>query len=227
MSAVVDHWWLIFVFGGAIGGAARAVGAWNERRAQRRLERFRIKQETKVAVAQAQSQGRVDAESVQRELQRAVAAHQAADDRWFAYEIDLSTILDYPMLVDMREPLTVAFHRARGRADLLRPTGESASSPAAVEQYRDAVHDYSTALAVAEDEAHRRKRGDFDRADQQRLTRAQRLLDLASNDAASPQERQQAYRRARRELDGLIDLPAAGAAELERNLQLALGSGDD
>ncbi|WP_040517533.1 hypothetical protein [Gordonia neofelifaecis] len=222
MGAIGQYWWLIFVFGGTIGGIARALGAWNERRAERSLERFRIKQEAKVAVAKAAGQGRVDAATVQRELHRAVAEHQRTDDRWFAYETDLATILDYPMLIDLREPLTTEFHRARSRAELLRPTGDDESSPAAVEAYRDAVHGYTTALDLAEKEARRRRRGDFSPPEQERLARAQRLLNLASNEGASPQERQQAYARARRELDGLIDLPAAGAAELEQRLRVAL-----
>ena len=226
IGAIASHWWVIFIFGGSIGGAVRAIGAWNRRREERSLERYRIKQETRVAVEQARSRGRVDAASVRHELRRAVADHQSVDDRWFGYETDLSTILDYPMLVDMREPLTVEFHRARSRAELLRPGGDDAESPAAVEQYRDAVNEYAAALEVAEKEARRRKRGDFDQAEQERLARAQRLLNLASDDGASPQERQQAYARARRELDGLIDLPSAGAAELEQRLRLALEAGD-
>jgi hypothetical protein len=44
-------WWLIFPFMGVIGGAVRAIAVANERRAQRRLERYRIKQQTKVALA--------------------------------------------------------------------------------------------------------------------------------------------------------------------------------
>lgn len=222
VGEIGQYWWLIFVFGGTIGGVARGVSAWNERRAQRSLERYRIKQEAKVAVAQARGLGRVDVESVKREFTRAVADHQSVDDRWFAYETDLSTLLDYPMLIDMREPLTAEFHRARSRAELLRPSRDDESSSTAVEQYRDGVHAYHAALEVAEKEAHRRKRGDFDQAEQERLARAQRLLNLAGDDAASPQERQQAYARARRELDGLIELPVAGAAELEQKLRAAL-----
>ncbi|MGB3301562.1 hypothetical protein [Gordonia sp. (in: high G+C Gram-positive bacteria)] len=222
MGAIGQYWWLIFVFGGTIGGVARGVSAWNERRAQRSLEKYRIKQEAKVAVAKAQSKGRIDTESVKREYQRAVAEHRKVDDRWFAYETNLSTLLDYPMLIDMREPLTADFHRARSRAELLRPSHDDEASPSAVEHYRDAVHAYVSALEVAEKEARRRKRGDFDQAEQERLARAQRLLNLASDDAASPQERQQAYARARRELDGLIELPVAGAAELEHRLRAAL-----
>ncbi|WP_424326696.1 hypothetical protein [Gordonia sp. (in: high G+C Gram-positive bacteria)] len=225
-GAIGNYWWLIFVFGGTIGGIVRGVTAWNERRADRSLERFRIKQEAKVAVARAQQTERVDAESVQRELRRAVADHQAVDDRWFAYETDLSTLLDFPMLIDMREPLTAEFHRARSRAELLRPSAGDESSPAAVEQYRDAVNAYHAALDLAEKEARRRRRGDFDQAEQERLARAQRLLNLAADAGASPSERQQAYARARRELDGLIDLPATGAAAIEQQLRAALESPD-
>ena len=46
-------WWLIFPFMGVAGGVVRGVAAANERRAQRRLERYRIKQQTKIALAEA------------------------------------------------------------------------------------------------------------------------------------------------------------------------------
>ena len=48
-----NFWWLIFVFGGTIGGALKGVAVANERRIERRQERFRLKQQTKVAIAQA------------------------------------------------------------------------------------------------------------------------------------------------------------------------------
>ena len=46
-----EFWWLIFPLGGMIGGGIRAVAVANERRAERRLERYRIKQQTKIAMA--------------------------------------------------------------------------------------------------------------------------------------------------------------------------------
>ncbi len=220
-----QYWWLVFVFGGSIGGAMRAVSAWNERRAERSLERYRIKQETSVARAEAESRGRIDAATVQRELASAVADHNATDERWFAHETDLATLLDYPMLVDLREPLTEKFHRARSRAELLRPPADDSADPAAVRAYRDAVHDYTTSLDLAEQEAKRRRRSDFSPVEQERLARAQRLLALAMDDGASPQERRQAYERARTELDGLIHLPAAGTTALETRVRAALESG--
>ncbi|GEE00826.1 hypothetical protein nbrc107696_12720 [Gordonia spumicola] len=221
-----DYWWLVFVFGGSIGGAARAIGAWNERREQRSLERYRIKHESSVARAEAESRGRIDAASVQRELDAAVAEHNGVDERWFAHETDLATLLDYPMLVDLREPMTEKFHRDRSRAELLRPSADAASDPVAVRAYRDAVHDYAVSLGVAEQEARRRRRSDFSPVEQERLARAQRLLALAMDDGASPQERRQAYERARAELDGLIDLPTSGATALESTMRAALERGE-
>ncbi|MGX9295963.1 hypothetical protein [Tsukamurella paurometabola] len=217
-----NFWWLVFPLGGSLAGGVRAVGAWNERRAARRLERYRIKQETKVALAQAKGMGRIDAAQVQRELQRAVAEHDDVDTRWFGYETDLATILDYPMMIDMREPLTVDFHKAKRRADLLRPDGPDGASAADVEQYRDAVHAYAAAFDVAEQEAKRRRRGDFSPLEQERLAKAQRLLAVALDGSATGPERQQAYQRARAELDGLIDLPKAATVALENQVRAAL-----
>ncbi|MCF8590475.1 hypothetical protein [Gordonia liuliyuniae] len=223
-DAIGNYWWLIFVFGGSVGGVMRGISAWNERRAQRRLERYRIKQEASVARAQAQSRAALDVESVRSELATAVAEHQRADDTWFAYETDLATLLDYPMLVDLREPLTETFHRDRSRADLLRPAADSTDATA-VRAYRDAVHAYATSLTVAEQEARRRRRGDFSPLEQERLAKAQRLLALAMNDAASGEERRQAYARARSALDGLIALPVEGTAALERRVRAAIEHG--
>ena len=41
---------------------------------------------------------------------------------------------------------------------------------------------------------------------------------LATNDGATPQERQSAYARAQKELDGLIVLPAVTRASIERKI---------
>jgi hypothetical protein len=49
-------------------------------------------------------------------------------------------------------------------------------------------------------------------------------LRTASDAAATPQERQNAYDRARRELDGLIVLPATTQASIERGISGELGT---
>jgi hypothetical protein len=213
-------WWLIFPLAGMVGGGVRAVAAANERRAERRLERYRIKQQTKVAVAEAAGRSRTDEGKNRRELKRVIEQHGQTDARWLEYEIDIAKLLDFPLMTDMRNPLTQNFHKARRRADLLRPDRPSDldGDRDAQLEYRDAVADYVSSFDVAEAEAIRLRRSTFSDEDQQRIARAQNLLRLAENEGATPQERQSAYARARTELDGIIALPAATRASIERKL---------
>lgn len=214
-----NFWWLIFPLGGMIGGGVKAVAAANERRAERRLERYRIKQQTKVEMARAAGTTKAAESVYRRELTKLLELHDNTDIRWLDYEVDIAKLLDFPLMTDMREPLTIDFHKARSRADLLRPEGEGILGDRAAQlEYRDAVHDYVSAFDVAEAEAVRRRRSDFSVEAQERLTRAQQLLRLASDDGATPQERQNAYARAQKELDGLIVLPARTRAGIERRI---------
>jgi hypothetical protein len=214
-----NFWWLIFPLGGAIGGGIKAVAAANERRAERRLERYRIKQQTKIELARAAGSAKMTDAAAQRELKKLLEQHDRTNARWLDYEIDIAKLLDFPLMTDMREPLTIAFHKARSRAEWLRPDDtEDVMSDRAQLDYRDAVHEYTSAFDVAEAEATRRRRSDFSPADQERLARAQQLLRLASDAAATPQERQNAYSKASRELDGLFVLPATARAAIERGI---------
>ena len=155
-----------------------------------------------------------------RAISRAVKEHDRTDIRWLDYELDIAKLLDFPLMTDMREPLTIGFHRAKLRADLLRPASAEAllDDRAAAREYLDAVGNYVTAFDVAEAEAIRRRRNDFSRAEQQRIARAQNLLRVASDNAATPQEREHAYAIARKELDGLIVLPERARAAIERGI---------
>jgi hypothetical protein len=213
-------WWLVFPFMGAIGGAVRAVTVANERRAQRRLERYRIKQQTKVALAEASGRARSNEAGYKRELTKVLERHDRTDARWLDYEINIAKLLDFPLMTDMRDPLTMAFHKAKSHADLLRPdrVEDILGDRAAQLEYREAVHEYVSAFDIAESEAIRRRRSDFSAEAQERLERAQHLLRLASDDGATPQERRSAYARAQKELDGLIVLPATTRASIERKI---------
>ncbi|MGA8330781.1 MAG: hypothetical protein WB777_15985 [Mycobacterium sp.] len=218
-----NFWWLIFPLGGAIGGGVRTIAAANERRAERRLERYRMKLQTKVAIAEASGRRRDNKDSDRRAVVKLLAEHDRTNARWLDYEVDVAKLLDFPLMTDMRNPLTIAFHRAKRQADLLRPErAEDLSDRAAQLDYRGAVHEYVSAFEVAEAEAIRRRRSDFSEDDQQRLARGQHLLQLAEDVAASPQERQNAYARASKELDGLIVLPAPVRASIERRIAAAI-----
>ena len=213
-------WWLIFPLGGAIGGGLRAIAAASERRADRRLERYRLKQQAKIAAAEASGRARTNGDGYRRDLVKVIAAHDRTDARWLDYEVDIAKLLDFPMMTDMRAPLTIAFHRAKRHADLLRPErpDDLVSDRDAQLEYRNAVHEYISAFEIAEAEAIRRRRSDFSEDEQQRLERAQHLLHLAQDEAATREERQTAYARASKELDGLIVLPPSARAAIERRI---------
>ena len=129
-------------------------------------------------------------------------------------------------MTDMRDPLTQRFHRAKLRADFLRPAdaADLLGDADVAREYRDAVEEYVTAFDVAEAEAIRRRQSDFSRADQQRLARAKRALRIVSDPAATPQERERAYDVARRELDGLIVLPERTRVAIEHGIAGELDS---
>ncbi len=159
-------------------------------------------------------------------ITRTVREHDRTDTRWLDYELDVSKLLDYPLMTDMRDPLTQRFHRAKLRANLLRPAdpGDLLADSDAARQYLDAVEEYVTAFDVAEAEAFRRRRSDFSKEEQQRLSRAHSALRIASDTAATPQERERAFDVARGELDGLIVLPERTRAAIERGIAGELGS---
>jgi hypothetical protein len=159
-------------------------------------------------------------------IKRTIREHDRTETRWLDYELDVGKLLDYPLMTDMREPLTQRFHRARLRTDFLRPAdaADLLGDADVARQYRDAVEEYVTAFDVAESEAIRRRQSDFSRADQQRLGRAKRALRIASDAAATPQERERAFDVARGELDGLIVLPERTRVAIERGIAGELDS---
>jgi hypothetical protein len=168
----------------------------------------------------------VQAEQASRaEVAALMAAHDAVNRRWLDYELDVGKLIDFPVMTDVREHLTVAFLRAKREADGLRPADPADITTAArLAEYRAAVHAFEVAFDVGEREAKRVKDHNFTELERQRLARARKLLNIASDNAATPAERQTAYKRARRELDGLIALPDATVAALEEKIAGELNS---
>ncbi len=160
-----------------------------------------------------------------RGLRRAIEEHDRTDTRWLDYEIDVAKLLDFPLMTDMRDPHTERFHRAKLRAEFLRPTdvADLVDDRDATREYLDAVQEYVAAFNIAEAEAIRVRRAGFSGDGQERLARAQRLLRTAADTAATQQERDRAYRLARREIDGLMVLPERTRAALERGIRGELG----
>jgi hypothetical protein len=202
---------------GVVVAAMRAFAA-NKRRAEESQDSDRARMSDAATVPPGRTSN--NPATPWRSLRRVLDEHSRTDARWLEYELDIAKLLDFPLMTDMRDPLTIGFHKAKLRADFLRPVKaeDLVDDRDAAAQYLAAVEDYVTAFNVAEAEAIRRRRNDFSRDGQQRIARAQSLLRVASDSAAAPQERQNAYDLARKELDGLIVLPSATQASIERGI---------
>ena len=155
-----------------------------------------------------------------RTITRTIAQHDRTDTRWLDYELDAAKLLDFPVMTDVGNPLVMRFHRAKLRADVLRPerAEDLLDDRESADAYLAAVEVYATAFDAAESEAVRVRLSDFSSEGQQRIARARSLLRLAGDATAAPPERAQAYELASRELAGLVVLPQPTLAGLERGI---------
>ena len=150
--------------------------------------------------------------------------HDSIRKQWASYELDLAKIIDLPLMHDMREPATVALHSALKLAKSLEP--ESASKMAGLpfneSPYAKAVHNLDIAFTRAQQEAKRVAWSRFTPAERKSLNLAKGLLALAMDTSAATSERQIAYKRVIKELQGLVVIPDAAILELEASRSLAL-----
>jgi hypothetical protein len=229
-----------------MGGVGSAWERNARRRHKRRLEVLHAKAELKAAQAAARG-GAVAAASLPplttatattptaraggpttqgTQLERLFASHDAVTARWLDYELDVAKLIAFPAMSDGRQPLTAAFLRAKRVADGLRPASAKARlTRDQLTEYRNAVADFEVAFDVAERDARRIKDSSFTTGERKRLDTAKQLLTIAIDQAATPAERQVAYRRVREELDGLISLSDEAIEVLEGKVSLELTTG--
>ena len=215
MEFLSDKWWMVFPL---MALAGRWAGGWRRgagRRYRRRAELYNLRNQAREAERASVA-----------EVQSLMDTHDDTNRRWLEYELDVGKLIDFPMMTDVREPLTVAFLRAKREADGQRPpSAEHLTSLSGLDAYRQAVNNFAVALDVAEREARRVRDSRFSGPERERLATARKLLMIAENHAATPAERQAAYKRARRELDGLIVLPDVTVAALEEKIAPQLDAG--
>ncbi|MFJ3956649.1 hypothetical protein [Arthrobacter sp. NPDC090010] len=229
MQPILDfighYWWLVFVFGGVGAGWARRISQAGERRHQRRVEIERIRAGLPAPAAEPEGDGHEPQEPPQSgalDLSRVLSEHDSINSRWLEYELDVAKMIDFPGMSDVREPLTVEYLKAKRRADSLRPVPGEELPDEEFQAYRDAVLAYGHAFDVAERNAQRIKDSAFSPEEREHLARARQLLNIAVDPGATAPERQAAYRRVRKELDGLIAVPQTAFASLERQIAAAL-----
>ncbi|MDD9205128.1 hypothetical protein PU560_01445, partial [Georgenia sp. 10Sc9-8] len=184
---VGSYWWLVFPLGGLVGGGIKGLQEWDERRRKDKIELARIKYgQTGQAPAGTAPPGRV----TEADVQRMLAEHGETKRRWLSYELDVAKLIDYPLMSDIRESLTVELHRTMRHADALKPDHpKELLDPERFVAYRSAVQEFALAFEAAEREARRRRTSDFTDSEREVLARAKQLLALAEDRGATSAER--------------------------------------
>lgn len=222
------YWWLVFPLAAGVGGLVTRWDSLAGRRHRRRLEILKAKAELRAANLQpvatmSEPKPITRPSPVPTQLEQLFKAHDAVTARWLDYELDVAKLIAYPAMSDGRQPLTAAFLRARKVADGLRPASTDARITAEdLAEYRTAVTDYEVAFDLAEREARRLKDSNFTEVERKRLDTAKHLITVAVDEAATPAERQLAYKRVRDELDGLLAISDEALVILEEKVALPL-----
>jgi hypothetical protein len=215
-----SFWWLVFPLGGMAAAGFEGFREWDEKRRKDKIKLYKLKHAGTVAAAES-------AEALTSEIERVVADHDETTRRWLDYELDAARILEYPLMTDMREQVMVDFHRARRDADSLRPADlEELRERPRLDRYRDAVRELQIRFDIAEREARRRRASSLSDAERRAVDRAKKLLAIADDDGASQTERQAAYRRATKELEGILVLPDAATEAIEQRIAGAIERAD-
>lgn len=152
--------------------------------------------------------------------------HNRIRSEWMTYETDLLKMIDYPMLTDMGEPVTIELHKALKNAVMHSPKSLKGLDrvPFADSDYAKAVSELDTAWHVAESKAKLANWSKFDKEEQKNLQRAKDLLNLAMDSGATPSERQISYKAAMKALKGIINAPEKTILAIEDKIRLAVAA---
>jgi Tfp pilus assembly major pilin PilA len=158
--------------------------------------------------------------------EKLMTRHRELRMQWASYELDMAKLIDFPLMTDMREPVTVALHKALKKAADLEPAIAKSMStrPVTDSDFWHAVNDLDAAFHAAEQTAKKVAWSKFTPSERKSLSTAKNLLALALDSGASPAERQAAYKRVFKELQGLIEFPEKARLEIEARHQLALAA---
>lgn len=137
---------------------------------------------------------------------------------WFEWELDILKVVQYPALFDMREAATVDFHRALITVDSMKVDPNEAYS--VNHPFASAVTNLKLAWTVAKNEAERIQQSHFGAEERRRLAKAMDLLSIALNASGTPSERQASYKRAMKQLEGIVRVPASAVSAIEAGIGL-------
>lgn len=137
-------------------------------------------------------------------------------EQWSEYETDPVKILDYPMVSNMSFAPTSHFHLA------LRQAREAFAEESSVETLTTSVVALEHSYEVMINEAQRVKWNSFSVEEKKHLRTAQQLLNMALDSSSSVNERNLAYKKLLKEVEGIISLSPATILAIEEKSLLRI-----
>lgn len=139
----------------------------------------------------------------------------AVQGEWLEWEMDILKVVQFPSLFDLRNEYTRTFHESLNFALSVK---SALKSNEITSEFRQIVAKVQTNWQLAKDEAKRIKTSSFPTQERKRLERALSLLKVALDSSGSESERQVAYTRALKEVEGLVSIPVSSMRELESSI---------
>lgn len=130
----------------------------------------------------------------------------------FSMEMDIVEILKHPVIFDMSFPATKNFMMLMNKVKLYRPESSKVDPNG---MFSQSVQELEFAWTFLKNESRRLLLSNFSEEERQRVERARKLISIALDSAVTPHERQAAYKRVVKELEGVIVVPPKAISILE------------
>lgn len=153
-------------------------------------------------------------ESAQRDI---FEDYQSISDDYTKYTFDIMRILKDPLLNDMSFEPTQSFILNLEKAKSYKP--QEVGSLTFSHPFVDAVSNLKVSWVRAKQESSLRKLNNYSKDEIDKLHTARNLMSIAIDGSGNVEERQIAYKRAIKELEGLIVIPEDSIKALESNLR--------
>lgn len=143
--------------------------------------------------------------------------YESVRQEWLNTEMDILALVKYPLFSDAGNRFVKDFRVNMTYARTVKPDNDEAY-----------LHDHAFVKAVAEmevawnlleAEAKRVGSSTLPDVERKRVEKAQQLLAIALGSGGNPHERQTAYQRAMKELDGVLSVPDRAMAQIEETFR--------
>lgn len=137
----------------------------------------------------------------------------AIEQKYAEYAKDIVKIIKYPIMADLTDAYTAAFHSALRKTQRFFDEGEMSTYKESLDTLEDAFH-------VAESNARKISLSQLMPDERSKVTDARQMLAVALDGASSETEKKNAFKGAMRNLEGIVAVPESALTSLRQQIGL-------